>query len=122
MVWHALDGLIVGLVCRGVGAGVSVTPPPGGLVLRSHREGAQSVDPAPVVPSPSAWVRWLPALYIAAILVLEPITPVDWPVSFLLIALPVIAAFAYGPVGTAGVAIFAVGFEALLAGTPCCAG
>jgi serine phosphatase RsbU (regulator of sigma subunit) len=67
-------------------------------------------------------VRWLPALYIVAILVLEPITPVDWPVSFLLIALPVIAAFAYGPVGTAGVAIFAVGFEALLAGTPCCAG
>ena len=31
-------------------------------------------------------MRWLPALYVAFLLVLEPVTPVQWPVSFLLIA------------------------------------
>ncbi|MGE7435964.1 PP2C family protein-serine/threonine phosphatase [Kitasatospora sp. NPDC001175] len=74
------------------------------------------------VPAPPAWVRWLPAAYVAGVLILEPVTPVQWPVSFLLIAVPVIAAFTWGPVGVAGVTAFAVGFEAVLAGTPCCAG
>ena len=74
------------------------------------------------VPAPPVWVRWLPAMYIAGLLILEPITPVQWPVSFLLIALPVIAAFSHGPAVVAAVTVFAVGFEALLAGTPCCAG
>lgn len=72
-------------------------------------------------PAP-AWMRWLPAFYVAGILVLEPITPVQWPVSFLLIALPVIAAFAHGPAAVAAVTVFAIAFEAVLAGTPCCAG
>ncbi|MFF3465083.1 PP2C family protein-serine/threonine phosphatase [Streptomyces sp. NPDC002619] len=67
-------------------------------------------------------MRWLPALYVVGLLVLEPITPVLWPVSFVLIALPLVAAFAHGPVVVAGVTVFAVGFEAVLAGTPCCAG
>ncbi|WP_055489610.1 PP2C family protein-serine/threonine phosphatase [Streptomyces sp. TP-A0356] len=67
-------------------------------------------------------MRWLPAIYVAVILVIEPITPVQWPVSFLLIALPVVAAYAHGPATVAAITVFAVGFEAILAGTPCCAG
>ncbi|MCQ4079400.1 serine/threonine-protein phosphatase [Streptomyces sp. RB6PN25] len=67
-------------------------------------------------------MRWLPAIYVAAILVLEPITPVQWPVSFLLIALPVAAAYAHGPASVAAITVFAVIFEGVLAGTPCCAG
>ncbi|MDF3294241.1 PP2C family protein-serine/threonine phosphatase [Streptomyces silvisoli] len=67
-------------------------------------------------------MRWLPAIYVAAVLVLEPVTPVQWPVSFLLIALPVVAAFAHTPAVVAGITIFAVTFEGVLAGTPCCAG
>ncbi|MGW2248666.1 PP2C family protein-serine/threonine phosphatase [Kitasatospora sp. NPDC001660] len=74
------------------------------------------------MPAPPAWIRWLPALYVAAILALEPITPVQWPVSFLLIALPVVAAYAHGPAFVATITVFAVLFEGLLAGTPCCAG
>lgn len=67
-------------------------------------------------------MRWLPAIYVAAVLVLEPITPVEWPVSFLLIALPVVAAFAHGPAAVAAITVFAATFEGVLAGTPCCAG
>ncbi|MEW2491822.1 PP2C family protein-serine/threonine phosphatase [Streptomyces sp. NPDC048411] len=74
------------------------------------------------MPAAPAWMRWLPAFYVAGILVIEPITPVQWPVSFMLIALPVIAAFAHGPVAVAAVTVFAIAFEAVLAGTPCCAG
>ncbi|WP_197084870.1 PP2C family protein-serine/threonine phosphatase [Saccharothrix sp. ST-888] len=74
---------------------------------------------APALP---AWMRWLPVAYVAAVLVLEPVTPVQWPVSFLLIALPVVAAYTFGPVGVIAAAVFAVGFEGVLAGTPCCAG
>ncbi|GAA3029302.1 hypothetical protein GCM10020000_02330 [Streptomyces olivoverticillatus] len=67
-------------------------------------------------------MRWLPAAYVAAVLLLEPVTPVEWPVSFLLIALPVVAAFTYGPVCVAAIAVFSVAFEGVLAGTTCCAG
>ncbi|MFI9721976.1 PP2C family protein-serine/threonine phosphatase [Streptomyces sp. NPDC052396] len=74
------------------------------------------------VPAPPAWMRWLPAALVAGILLLEPITPVEWPVSFLLVALPVVAAFSFGPVSVAAFTVFAVVFEAILAGTPCCAG
>ncbi|MES9555209.1 PP2C family protein-serine/threonine phosphatase [Streptomyces sp. NPDC086796] len=90
------------------GAASRRTVPPG--------DGGPQVPPAPV------WMRWLPAFYVAGILVLEPITPVKWPVSFLLIALPVITAFAHGPAAVAGVTVFAIVFEGVLAGTPCCAG
>ncbi|MEU2060291.1 PP2C family protein-serine/threonine phosphatase [Streptomyces sp. NPDC013455] len=74
------------------------------------------------LPAPPAWMRWLPALYVVAVLLLEPVTPVEWPVSFLLIALPLVAAFAHGPVVVAGTTVFAVVMEGVLAGTPCCAG
>ncbi|MFD0508855.1 PP2C family protein-serine/threonine phosphatase [Streptomyces chiangmaiensis] len=74
------------------------------------------------MPVPPSWMRWLPAMYVLAVLALEPITPVQWPVSFLLIALPVVAAFAYGPVTVAALTVFAAVFEGVLAGTPCCAG
>ncbi|MGD1218595.1 PP2C family protein-serine/threonine phosphatase [Streptomyces krungchingensis] len=67
-------------------------------------------------------MRWLPALYVAFVLILEPLTPVQWPVSFLIIALPVIAAFAHGPTAVAAITLAAVGLEGVLAGTPCCAG
>ncbi|MFE7526935.1 PP2C family protein-serine/threonine phosphatase [Kitasatospora sp. NPDC057542] len=75
----------------------------------------------PRAPAPPAWIRWLPAIYVAVILALEPITPVQWPVSFLLIALPVVAAYAHGPAFVAAITVFAVIFEGVLAGTPCCA-
>lgn len=74
------------------------------------------------LPAPPVWMRRLPLFYVAAVLLLEPITPVQWPVSFLLIALPLVAAFAHGPVAVVGATVFAVAFEAVLAGTPCCAG
>jgi len=74
------------------------------------------------LPAPPAWLRWMPALYIAAVLLLEPVTPVQWPVSFLLIALPLVAAFAHGPAAVAALTLVAIALEAILAGTPCCAG
>ncbi|MFK4150056.1 PP2C family protein-serine/threonine phosphatase [Streptomyces sp. NPDC004065] len=74
------------------------------------------------MPAPPLWLRWLPAFYVAMVLAIEPITPVEWPVSFLLIALPLIAAYAHGPAVVAAVAVFALAFEGVLAGTPCCAG
>lgn len=72
--------------------------------------------------APPAWMHWLPVLYTLALLALEPLTPVDWPVSFALIAVPLLAAFAHGPVTVAGATVFAVVLEGVLAGTPCCAG
>lgn len=74
------------------------------------------------LPAPPAWMRWLPVLYVIVLLLLEPLTPVDWPVSFALIAVPLVTAFAHGPLVVAGATVFAVGFEGVLAGTPCCAG
>ncbi len=74
------------------------------------------------MPAPPLWLRWLPVGYLAAVLAIEPVTPVDWPVSFLLIALPLVAAYAYGPAAVAAVTVFAIVFEGVLAGTPCCAG
>ncbi|MFF9768471.1 PP2C family protein-serine/threonine phosphatase [Streptomyces sp. NPDC014636] len=67
-------------------------------------------------------MRWLPVLYVAAVLLLEPVTPVQWPVSFVLIALPLVTAFAHGPVVVAGATMLAILMEGVLAGTPCCAG
>ncbi|MFF7969805.1 SpoIIE family protein phosphatase [Streptomyces sp. NPDC007905] len=67
-------------------------------------------------------MRWLPVLYVVIVLLLEPVTPVEWPVSFVLIALPLLTAFAHGPAVVAGATVFAVLLEGVLAGTPCCAG
>ncbi|GAA1885257.1 PP2C family protein-serine/threonine phosphatase [Streptantibioticus ferralitis] len=94
----------------------------GDVGIAEHRRAARLSNAGLQVPGPPTWMRWLPAGYVAAILMLEPLTPVQWPVSFLLIALPAIAAFTRGPVGVAAVTVFAVSFEAVLAGTPCCAG
>ncbi|MEH0548873.1 PP2C family protein-serine/threonine phosphatase [Streptomyces sp. B21-105] len=73
-------------------------------------------------PAPPAWMRWLPLLYVVALLLIEPVTPTRWPVSFALIAVPLLAAFAHGPSVVACATVFAVLFEGVLAGTPCCAG
>lgn len=78
--------------------------------------------PNPPLPAPPAWMRWLPVLYVAAVLLIEPATPVQWPVSFVLIALPLVTAFAHPPVVVAVATVFGIGLELLLAGTPCCAG
>ncbi|QTD96122.1 Phosphoserine phosphatase RsbP [Streptomyces cyanogenus] len=92
---------------------------------RSGHTGREPEDGAGArtqLSAPPAWMRWLPALYVAALLVLEPLTPVEWPVSFVLIALPLVTAFAHGPVAVAGATVFAIVLEGVLAGTPCCAG
>ncbi|KPC58641.1 serine/threonine protein phosphatase [Streptomyces chattanoogensis] len=67
-------------------------------------------------------MRWLPPAYVAFVLLLEPALPMQWPVSFLLIALPVTAAYTLGPVSVAAVTVVAVAIEGTLAGTPCCSG
>ncbi|WP_052230330.1 PP2C family protein-serine/threonine phosphatase [Streptomyces sp. CT34] len=74
------------------------------------------------VPTVPTWMRWLPAGYFVFVLLLEFVTPTQWAVSFLLIAVPVLAAFGFGPVGVGVVTVCAVGLEAVLAGTPCCTG
>ncbi|MEU8995280.1 PP2C family protein-serine/threonine phosphatase [Streptomyces caniferus] len=74
------------------------------------------------VPRPPAWMRWLPVGYIAFVMLLETVTPTPWAVSFLLIALPVIAAYALGPVSVAVFTVVAVTLEGVVAGTPCCTG
>ncbi|MEU3979429.1 PP2C family protein-serine/threonine phosphatase [Streptomyces sp. NPDC026672] len=89
---------------------------------RAPREAQDGDGPHTRPPATPAWMRWLPVLYVAGLLVLEPVTPVQWPLSFVLIALPLVAAFAHGPVVVAGVTVFALVFEGVLAGTPCCAG
>ncbi len=94
----------------------------GAVGKADRRRAARLSDAGLRVPAAPAWMRWLPVAYVAAVLVLEPVTPVQWPVSFLLVALPVIAAYTQGPLGVVAVTVFAVGFEAILAGTPCCAG
>ncbi|MEU6773741.1 PP2C family protein-serine/threonine phosphatase [Streptomyces sp. NPDC046759] len=89
---------------------------------RTGREPEDGAVLQPRLPAPPMWLRWLPLLYVAGVLVLEPVTPVDWPVSFLLIGVPLVAAFSYGPLGVASATLFAIVFEGVLAGTPCCAG
>ncbi|MET7287070.1 PP2C family protein-serine/threonine phosphatase [Streptomyces sp. NPDC005573] len=93
--------------------------------MRRERDGAgQEGDLAARthLPTPPAWMRWLPVLFVAGVLALEPLTPVDWPVSFVLVALPLVAAFAHGPAVVAGATVGAIVLEGVLAGTPCCAG
>ncbi|MFE1773048.1 PP2C family protein-serine/threonine phosphatase [Streptomyces sp. NPDC059008] len=74
------------------------------------------------VPRPPAWMRWLPLAYVVFVMLLETVTPTKWAVSFLLIALPVVAAYTLGPVGVGLVTVFAVVLLGVVAGTPCCTG
>ncbi|MET9453230.1 PP2C family protein-serine/threonine phosphatase [Streptomyces cinerochromogenes] len=93
--------------------------PKPGHTGREPEDGAGARTRLPTAP---AWLRWLPVLYIVVLLLLEPATPVQWPVSFVLIALPLVAAFAHGPVVVAAATVLAIVLEGVLAGTPCCAG
>ncbi|MFF8899030.1 PP2C family protein-serine/threonine phosphatase [Streptomyces lydicus] len=74
------------------------------------------------VPRRPAWMRWLPLAYLVFVMVLETLTPTDWAVSFLLIALPMVAAYTLGPLGVAAVTLCALVLEGVVAGTPCCTG
>ncbi|MFF4829586.1 PP2C family protein-serine/threonine phosphatase [Streptomyces sp. NPDC001312] len=74
------------------------------------------------MPAQPLWLRWLPVFYVVVVLAVEPVTPALWPVSFVLTALPLVAAFGYGPGAVAAVTVFAIVLEGILAGTPCCAG
>ncbi|MEU9125524.1 PP2C family protein-serine/threonine phosphatase [Streptomyces sp. NPDC048506] len=74
------------------------------------------------VPRPPAWMRWLPAAYVVTVMLVEMATPTTWAVSFLLIALPVVAAYSLGPVSVAAVTAGALVLEGVVAGTPCCTG
>ncbi|MFF8848030.1 PP2C family protein-serine/threonine phosphatase [Streptomyces sp. NPDC015127] len=69
------------------------------------------------VPVPPAWMRWLPAGWVALVVVLEFALPTQWAVSFLLIALPAIAAYTIGPALVAAITVFAIVLEAVLAAT-----
>ncbi|MFE9812858.1 PP2C family protein-serine/threonine phosphatase [Streptomyces sp. NPDC005548] len=64
----------------------------------------------------------MPLAYVVTILAIEPMTPVEWPVSFALIALPLVAAFGHGFAAVAIITVLAIALEGVLAGTPCCAG
>ncbi|MFI9808503.1 PP2C family protein-serine/threonine phosphatase [Streptomyces sp. NPDC052301] len=90
-------------------------------MLRPHRPQGGTATRAGL-PAPPAWLRLLPVLYVVAVLLVEPATPVDWPVSFVLIAVPLVTAFAHGPVVVGAATVFAIVLEGVLAGTPCCAG
>lgn len=63
---------------------------------------------------PPAWMRWLPFLYVAFVLLLEVVQQQEWAVSFFLIALPAIAAYAFGPVAVAAFTVVAILLEGFL--------
>ncbi|MFG2339412.1 PP2C family protein-serine/threonine phosphatase [Streptomyces yangpuensis] len=65
---------------------------------------------------PPGWMRWLPFAYVALVLVLEAALRNEWAVSFFLIALPPIAAYAFGPAAVAAFTVLAILLEGFLAG------
>ncbi|MGW3328425.1 PP2C family protein-serine/threonine phosphatase [Streptomyces virginiae] len=66
--------------------------------------------------APPAWTRWLPFAYVAFVLLLETAQQEEWAVSLFLVALPAIAAYAYGPAAVAALTVLAILLEGLLAG------
>ncbi|MGW4687062.1 hypothetical protein ACWEPM_19475 [Streptomyces sp. NPDC004244] len=68
-------------------------------------------------PAPPAWMRWLPFVYVVFVVVLEATNGKEWAVSLFLVALPAIAAYAFGPVVVAALTVFAILLEGFLAGT-----
>ncbi|WP_327732635.1 serine/threonine-protein phosphatase [Streptomyces nojiriensis] len=67
--------------------------------------------------APPAWMRWLPFACTALVLLLEAALHKEWAVSFFLIALPAIAAYAFGPVAVAAFTALAILLEGSLAAT-----
>ncbi|WP_432164674.1 PP2C family protein-serine/threonine phosphatase [Streptomyces sp. bgisy031] len=67
------------------------------------------------VARPPAWVRFLPATLVSADLLLDGTFPQHLAAGFLLIPLPVVAAFAAGPTVTAAFTVLALALEILLA-------
>lgn len=65
--------------------------------------------------APPAWMRWLPFVYLAFVLLLEVVQQQEWAVSFFLIALPAIAAYAFGPLAVAAFTVLAILLEGSLA-------
>ncbi|MEU7603695.1 PP2C family protein-serine/threonine phosphatase [Streptomyces sp. NPDC041003] len=65
--------------------------------------------------APPAWMRWLPFVYVAFVLLLEATLQKEWAVSFFLIVLPAIAAYAFGPVVVAVFTVFSILLEGSLA-------
>ncbi|MFE2140753.1 hypothetical protein ACFXA3_03175 [Streptomyces sp. NPDC059456] len=82
--------------------------PDGPLAVAAEQNGFQ-----PSVPP--AWTRALPFVYVAFVLLLETAQQEEWAVSFFLIALPAIAAYAYGPGVVLGLTVFAIALEGSLA-------
>ncbi|MFI2611054.1 PP2C family protein-serine/threonine phosphatase [Kitasatospora sp. NPDC018619] len=73
--------------------------------------------PRPAAPEPGVprWVPWLPVLLLVLDLVAEAVVPDAVAAGFLLTALPVVAAFSYGPVLTAVTTVGSLGFQLALA-------
>lgn len=95
---------------------------PGRHGRRAGRRAEIVDDSGLATPRPSTWMRWLPFAYVAFVMLLESLAPTPWGVSFLLIALPVVAAYALGPVGVAAFTVVGITLEGVVAGTPCCTG
>ncbi|MEU2392885.1 PP2C family protein-serine/threonine phosphatase [Streptomyces sp. NPDC007369] len=68
-------------------------------------------------PAPPPWMRWLPFVYVVIVLLLEITIEKEWAVSLFLVALPAIAAYAFGPVVVAALTVFAILLEGFLAAT-----
>ncbi|MDF6044224.1 serine/threonine-protein phosphatase [Streptomyces sp. JH14] len=60
-------------------------------------------------------MRWLPAAWIALVIVLSVLWSSNWAVGFLLIVLPALAAYALGPLLVAASTVVAIVLEAILA-------
>jgi serine phosphatase RsbU (regulator of sigma subunit) len=68
------------------------------------------------VPTPPAWMRWLPAAYTVLVVVLGFLLPSQWATSFLLIALPTLAAYTLGPGPVVAITVVAIVLEGAIAG------
>ncbi|MFD4919324.1 PP2C family protein-serine/threonine phosphatase [Streptomyces virginiae] len=91
------------------------TPPGGGGRTRPDAPLTADTDEGFRPTPPPRWMRWLPFLYVALVLLLEIALREEWAVSFFLIALPAIAAYAYGPAVVAALTVLAILLEGLLA-------
>ncbi|MFD0267310.1 PP2C family protein-serine/threonine phosphatase [Streptomyces sp. NPDC127106] len=84
--------------------------PDGPATVAADQEGFES-------PAPPTWMRWLPFVYVVIVLLLEITIEKEWAVSLFLVALPAIAAYAFGPVVVASLTVFAILLEGFLAGS-----